>query len=188
MALHYASIAASISQWDNHGQVQVTTTHVTSCYHTIIWGPYQNKDGLSRYGIYIIKIRRSWDRLIFIMDSPILGWRHFNIEAGPRRPLIPSFEREWIMFLSPCKVYFKHLYCTMGNKSVTTCVCVFVCQWVTPSQSHLSLFVHRGNLSGFTVEYQQTIRLWYVTALNAIYDMLGSGVLLSLILQRSPIT
>ena len=34
-------------------------------------------------GIYIINIRRSWDRLIFIMDIPILVKRHVYIEPGP---------------------------------------------------------------------------------------------------------
>ena len=32
--------------------------------------PSQYKDNLSRYGISIIKVRRSWDRLIFIIPRP----------------------------------------------------------------------------------------------------------------------
>ena len=47
----------------------------TGCGHfnmKVSWTPSQYKDGLSRYGVSIIKIRRSWDRLIFIMGIPIL--------------------------------------------------------------------------------------------------------------------
>ena len=40
------------------------------------WAPSQCKDGFSMYVISIIKIRRSWDRLIFIMGIPVLARRH----------------------------------------------------------------------------------------------------------------
>ena len=46
--------------------------------------PSQYKDRLSRYGISIIMIRRSWDRLIFIMGNPILVRRCLHIETALR--------------------------------------------------------------------------------------------------------
>ena len=42
-------------------------------------GPSQYKDRLSRYGIPVLKIRRSRDRLIFNMEIPILVRRHLNL-------------------------------------------------------------------------------------------------------------
>ena len=45
----------------------------------------QYKDG-DRFGISIIKIRRSHDRLIFIMGIPIPVRRHLYIGTGPRGP------------------------------------------------------------------------------------------------------
>ena len=44
--------------------------------------PSQYKDSLSRYGIFILMIRRAWDSLIFIMGILILIRRHFIL----RRP------------------------------------------------------------------------------------------------------
>ena len=44
----------------------------------------QYKDRLLRYEDFIIKIRRSWDRLIFIMGIHILVRRHLYIETVPR--------------------------------------------------------------------------------------------------------
>ena len=35
-------------------------------------------------GIPMLKIRRSWDRLIFNMGIPVLVWRHLYIETAPR--------------------------------------------------------------------------------------------------------
>ena len=43
----------------------------------------QYKDGLSGYGISIIKIKRLLDRLIFFMVFSILVRRHLNIETSP---------------------------------------------------------------------------------------------------------
>ena len=45
--------------------------------------PFQNKDDISRYGISIIKIRRSHDCLIFIIGMPILIRRRLYIETAP---------------------------------------------------------------------------------------------------------
>ena len=50
-----------------------------------IWTPSQYKDGLSKYVIFIIKIRLSWNRLIFIMG--ILYWQDIFLL---RRPLLIS--------------------------------------------------------------------------------------------------
>ena len=47
--------------------------------------PYE--DFLSRYGISIIKIRRSWDRLIYITGIHILVKRRPYIEGVPRAPV-----------------------------------------------------------------------------------------------------
>ena len=43
--------------------------------------PSQYKYGLSRSEIYIIKLRRPWDRLILTMGIPILVRRHLHIET-----------------------------------------------------------------------------------------------------------
>ena len=56
------------------------------CYkssHTSTWVPPQYKLGLSRYDVSIIKIRRSYDRLIFIIGIPILIRQHLYIETCP---------------------------------------------------------------------------------------------------------
>ena len=45
--------------------------------------PSRYKDGLSRYGIPILKIRRSRDRLIFNIGIPILVRRHLSFETTP---------------------------------------------------------------------------------------------------------
>ena len=45
--------------------------------------PSQYKDCLLGYGISIIKIRLSWDRLIFMVGIPILVRRHLYAETGP---------------------------------------------------------------------------------------------------------
>ena len=42
-----------------------------------------------RYGIPVLKIRRSWDRLIFNMGIPILVRRYLYIESGPSCLWIP---------------------------------------------------------------------------------------------------
>ena len=42
---------------------------------------FQYKDSLSKYGFPIMKIRLSWDSLIFMMAIPILTRRHFYSEA-----------------------------------------------------------------------------------------------------------
>ena len=42
------------------------------------------KDDRSKYGISIVKIRQSWDRLFFITGIPILVRRHICIGIGPR--------------------------------------------------------------------------------------------------------
>ena len=51
---------------------------------TFTWALSQYKNGLSRYGIPMLKIRRSQDRLIFNMGIPIPVRRHIYIET-PRR-------------------------------------------------------------------------------------------------------
>ena len=43
----------------------------------------QNKDALQAWD-FIIKIRRSWDRLIFIMEIPIVVRQHLHIETSTR--------------------------------------------------------------------------------------------------------
>ena len=45
--------------------------------------PSEYKDGLTRSEIYIVKLRRSWDRLIFMMGIPTLVRRHLHIETVP---------------------------------------------------------------------------------------------------------
>ena len=54
-------------------------------WHTFVTrAPSQYKDGLFRYRPVIIKMRWSWDRLIFIVGIPILVRLHIYIETGPR--------------------------------------------------------------------------------------------------------
>ena len=51
--------------------------------------PSQYKERLPIYGIPMLKIRRSWDRLIFNMSIHILVRRHFYIEMAPCSKCIP---------------------------------------------------------------------------------------------------
>ena len=53
--------------------------------HENIRAPYQYKDRRSRYGIPMLKIRRSQDRLIFNMCILILVRRHLYTEPSPRK-------------------------------------------------------------------------------------------------------
>ena len=46
---------------------------------------FQYKDRFTGYGISIIKIKRPWGRLIFIMEILILGRRHHFIENALRQ-------------------------------------------------------------------------------------------------------
>ena len=54
------------------------------------WALFQYQDRLSRYGISIVKIWRSWGRLIFIVDLPTLVRRHLYIETHTHTPNPPS--------------------------------------------------------------------------------------------------
>ena len=49
----------------------------------LVWAPFQYKDRLSGYGIPILKIRRSRDRLIFNMGIPIQVSWHLYIDTAP---------------------------------------------------------------------------------------------------------
>ena len=56
---------------------------LTCAMETLFWALSQYKDSLTRYEISIIKIRRSWYRLIFfIMGIPIPVRRHLYTETG----------------------------------------------------------------------------------------------------------
>ena len=57
--------------------VPVIASHFTTRTQT------QYKDGLFRYGISIIKIRRSWDSLSFIRGITMLVRRHLYIGTAP---------------------------------------------------------------------------------------------------------
>ena len=50
----------------------------------VTWALIKYIDRLSRYGIPMLKIRRSWYRLIFNMGIPILVRGHLHIETAPR--------------------------------------------------------------------------------------------------------
>ena len=51
------------------------------------WVQSQYKDGLYGYGIPMLKIRRSWERLMFNMGIPILVRRHLYIETASCVPM-----------------------------------------------------------------------------------------------------
>ena len=53
--------------------------------HFRVWAQSQYKDGHSMHGIFTIKIRRQWDRLIFLMGVPILVIRHLILRQTPGR-------------------------------------------------------------------------------------------------------
>ena len=55
---------------------------LTCAKETLFWALSQYKDSFTRYDISIIKIRRSWYLLIFIMGIPILVRRHVFTETG----------------------------------------------------------------------------------------------------------
>ena len=50
---------------------------------TETWALFEYKDRLSRYAYFYYKVRRSWDRLIFIMGIPISVRGHLYIETYP---------------------------------------------------------------------------------------------------------
>ena len=78
------------------------------CTRSENWTPSQYKDGISRYGISIIKIRRSCDRLIFIMGMPTMAGKTVPLYwEGPHNPrnvisVIHSYFSSWLI-----KVYFE---------------------------------------------------------------------------------
>ena len=65
----------------NEVNIMVNIVIMTASYTT--WAASQYKDVCSMYGYFIIKIRRSWDRLIFIMEIPLLVRRHLYIDMDP---------------------------------------------------------------------------------------------------------
>ena len=77
---HSTIIAAPCSNFQNYSK---TVMDELSYIAKSPRATSQYKEGLSRYGISIKKIRRSWDRLIFIMGVPILVRRHLYIKTVP---------------------------------------------------------------------------------------------------------
>ena len=70
--------------------------HFPIQFHVLIWIDWLCLV-ISSKGIPILKIRRSHDRVTFIMEIPILKWRRLYIESTPfvavdlpLRPVIPS--------------------------------------------------------------------------------------------------
>ena len=61
----------------NSGSVEIINSS------TVIRVPSEYKDRVPRYRIPIKKVTRSWNRLIFIMGTPLLVRRHHYIETGP---------------------------------------------------------------------------------------------------------
>ena len=67
----------------------------------------QYKDGLFRYGIFIIKIRRLWDHLIFIMGIPILARQYLYTERGPEHYMWFALKIYCLqLHLNPCHTKF----------------------------------------------------------------------------------
>ena len=72
-------------------------------------------------GIYIIKMRLSWDSLIFIMVIPILVRWHLYIETGPREPATHISKIKLESILSPvkapkfCVLHWKLKSCQNAN-------------------------------------------------------------------------
>ena len=102
-------LRGNVSIWWRHHEYCCICVHcqwrvIFQLYHQYL-DPSQNIDGLSRYGIFIIKIQRSSDRLIFIMGLPILVRRHVYIEMGPHKSirmchhLDPLFHLRYILRL-----------------------------------------------------------------------------------------
>ena len=76
-----------LSRWVCTISLRVTGLRMPQCQrsnHKESRALSQYKDGLSRYAVSIIKIRRWSDRLIFIMGILILVRRHLYIETAPR--------------------------------------------------------------------------------------------------------
>ena len=64
-------------------------------------GPRLNiKTVFPRYGIHMLKIRRSRDRLIFNMGIPILVRRHLYIETVPSIHALQLIQRQWFSLYS----------------------------------------------------------------------------------------
>ena len=71
----------------------------------------QYEDCFPGMGIFIIKIRRSWDCLIFMMGIPKVVKQHLYIEMAPRLQRSPSSDRNlhalWSLFNSLVPGRFK---------------------------------------------------------------------------------
>ena len=63
-------VMAGNGQQNENDTRWIVTTAFMQMLNT--WAPFQHKDSISMYGIPIIKIRQSWDHLIFIMGMHIL--------------------------------------------------------------------------------------------------------------------
>ena len=83
---------------------------MTSSWSLCFWTTSQYKDGLSRVVISIVKIRRSWDGLIFMMVIPVLMRRHFCTEMAPGN--IAYEEKIMLIFMSvnlTMVLWFSHM-------------------------------------------------------------------------------
>ena len=80
------------------------------------WVPYQCKDHISLFGISIIKIIRSWDRLIFIMGIHVLIKQRRYIETVPWH-----LRKNWVnKILGTCFMAQKPNYFT-SPQQITSC-------------------------------------------------------------------
>ena len=103
-----ASMSYCNKHWEDHENTFALNTHThthtfTECEHSVyshiayhghlhsithmsllLDAGINIKSVFPRYGIPMLKIRRSWDRLIFNMEIPILVRRHLDIETVHR--------------------------------------------------------------------------------------------------------
>ena len=79
------------------------------------WAPFQYKGRLFRYGIPILKMKWSWDRLIFLMGISVMGRRRSYISTVPRHWWFTKMHDEIIFFEMWCmiagkKIIFSHCF------------------------------------------------------------------------------
>ena len=89
------------------------TDQINITYNKVVatWVPFQYKDNLFRYGISIVKIRLSWDRLILTIGIPILipESQHFFISLKSYEPIWNLISPINSLFVQVLKTWSKEI-------------------------------------------------------------------------------
>ena len=106
-------------------------------------GPTHCKDGLSRYWISIVKIRRSWDCFIFIMGISLLVIWYLYIEMAQGNPPQVSLKCHFHGYVgNHCREICSGWYCQTlsGNGPMWSCISLWSV-WIMTWHVHWGYFV-----------------------------------------------